>query len=81
MLAQSLVNLAEITLCGVYVFLVLGGMRAKVWVWDGKKRGGVEGRRAAWAVLVGFMAGTVTETKTFLYCMASFFPFSELVWG
>lgn len=57
----------------VYLGWVLG---------DGHAKGGrrilegrtLEGRRAAWAVLVGFSAASLTFYKTVMYCMF-FFPF------
>lgn len=58
----------------VYLGWVLGGEGVK-----GKGRGilevrTLEGRRAAWAVLVGFSAASLTFYKTVMYCMF-FFPF------
>lgn len=70
---QTWFNLGEVVAYGVYLGWVLGG---------GYEKGGrrilegrtLEGRRAAWAVLVGFSAASLTFYKTVMYCMF-FFPF------
>lgn len=73
---------------GVYLGWVLGGGYEKG---RGTGTGGVkgkgrtlEGRRAAWAVLVGFSAASLTFYKTVMYCMC-FFPFFSIIlwreWG
>lgn len=59
---------------GVYLGWVLGGGYAKGSgrrILEGRT---LEGRRAAWAVLVGFSAASLTFYKTVMYCMC-FFPF------
>lgn len=57
----------------VYLGWVLGGGYAKGGrrILEGRT---LEGRRAAWAVLVGFSAASLTFYKTVMYCMF-FFPF------
>lgn len=70
---QTWFNLGEVVAYAVYLGWVLGG---------GYDKGGrrilegrtLEGRRAAWAVLVGFSAASLTFYKTVMYCMF-FFPF------
>lgn len=54
----------------VYLGWVLGGGDGKG-ILEGRT---LEGRRAAWAVLVGFSAASLTFYKTVMYCMF-FFPF------
>lgn len=58
---------------GVYLGWVLGGggVKGKGRILEGRT---LEGRRAAWAVLVGFSAASLTFYKTVMYCMF-FFPF------
>lgn len=60
----------------VYLGWVLGGGYGKGSGTGGVKGKGrtLEGRRAAWAVLVGFSAASLTFYKTVMYCMF-FFPF------
>lgn len=57
----------------VYLGWVLGGggVKGKGRILEGRT---LEGRRAAWAVLVGFSAASLTFYKTVMYCMC-FFPF------
>jgi hypothetical protein len=65
--AQGVINMLEVTLYMVYFFIAWRHGRGGV-------RGAFGGRWAARAVLVGFAAGTVTATKTSLYCVLSPIP-------
>lgn len=70
---QTWFNLGEVVAYAVYLGWVLGGGYAKGGrrILEGRT---LEGRRAAWAVLVGFSAASLTFYKTVMYCMF-FFPF------
>lgn len=73
---QTWFNLGEVLAYAVYLGWVLGGGDRKgsgTGEVKGKGRT-LEGRRAAWAVLVGFSAASLTFYKTVMYCMC-FFPF------
>lgn len=73
---QTWFNLGEVLAYAVYLGWVLGGGGVKGGrrILEGRT---LEGRRAAWAVLVGFSAASLTFYKTVMYCMF-FFPFSFL---
>lgn len=68
----------------VYLGWVLGGggVKEKGRILEGRT---LEGRRAAWAVLVGFSAASLTFYKTVMYCMFFLFPFFSIIlwreWG
>lgn len=70
---QTWFNLGEVLAYAVYLGWVLGGGYGKGGrrILEGRT---LEGRRAAWAVLVGFSAASLTFYKTVMYCMF-FFPF------
>lgn len=71
---QTWFNLGEVLAYAVYLGWVLGGGGVKGSgrrILEGRT---LEGRRAAWAVLVGFSAASLTFYKTVMYCMF-FFPF------
>lgn len=70
---QTWFNLGEVVAYAVYLGWVLGGGYGKGGrrILEGRT---LEGRRAAWAVLVGFSAASLTFYKTVMYCMF-FFPF------
>lgn len=71
---QTWFNLGEVLAYAVYLGWVLGGGGVKgKGILEGRT---LEGRRAAWAVLVGFSAASLTFYKTVMYCMF-FFPFSS----
>lgn len=80
---QTWFNLGEVLAYGVYLGWVLGGGYANGGrrILEGRT---LEGRRAAWAVLVGFSAASLTFYKTVMYCMC-FFPFFPIIfwreWG
>lgn len=80
---QTWFNLGEVLAYGVYLGWVLGGGYAKGGrgILEGRT---LEGRRAAWAVLVGFSAASLTFYKTVMYCMF-FIPFFPIIlwreWG
>ena len=66
--AQSFVNMVEAGLCAYYAFTVWGAAGV-----GSLLEGKVLGSRAARAVLVDFVAGVVTATKTTLYCTYYFY--------
>jgi uncharacterized membrane protein (DUF485 family) len=63
-LAQSVINMVEVTLYMIYILLIWRKGRSSLMA-------PISGTRGSWAVLVGFGAGCVTLTKTSLYCMSS----------
>lgn len=71
---QTWFNLGEVVAYAVYLGWVLGGggVKGKGRILEGRT---LEGRRAAWAVLVGFSAASLTFYKTVMYCMFFLFPF------
>lgn len=75
---QTWFNLGEVLAYAVYLGWVLGGggVKGKGRILEGRT---LEGRRAAWAVLVGFSAASLTFYKTVMYCMF-FFLFSIILW-
>lgn len=77
---QTWFNLGEVLAYAVYLGWVLGGGHAKGGrrILEGRT---LEGRRAAWAVLVGFSAASLTFYKTVMYCMFFFLFFHHSLEG
>jgi len=63
-LAQSVMNMLEATLCTVYAIIIWKSGTGAGGYWRAK----VTGKVGAQAVLVGISAGYVTAVKTALYC-------------
>lgn len=63
--AQGVINMTEVTLYAVYFWIVMIN-GSKTIATKGKRA--VGGRAGALAVAVGLIAGSVTATKTALYC-------------
>lgn len=71
--AQGSLNLLETVMYFVYLWLVLAPASASAGEPTSTTRR-VEGKTAAYAVLVGFSAAVMTLSKTLLYCKLSLHP-------